>query len=464
MPSERFSPTVFDRAPGLPTWQILGAALCVGLALALPLQFHPEDWAGWLLCYATPLVFFAVPEFRADKRLLRAALIVLIVHQIFSIFNIYFIPLPGSEYDPMQFHGNAVSAIQTGAPLTFSVGSKFFDEYIQWFYTQFGISLFLGQELSVLAFALSCVVLVRLNMLLNEGRYRVGILLLFGLLPAVLLFCSLLLREAWQILFFLSSAYWVLRLRQQPSLKSFLCVLFYSLGLAIWHNGLAPYSALLILVSVYWGLGSGAFARYRWLRPVSMLGALLLIFGLITFAGGAGSAVSQAIASGSLVEYAAKYRAGTPENYRANYSGELDISSPVGILTSVPWLFFQYMFAPFPWQIGNVLDIDALLENLLRLLLLVFAWRRWRAAKGEAHSTLTFLFLLYFSSELLWSVGTVNWGTAIRHHIVAYGLLSLIGVPGLFRSLRFSPPTSPLLEEAGEDRSPPAAKKEDLFP
>ena len=31
-----------------------------------------------------------------------------------------------------------------------------------------------------------------------------------------------------------------------------------------------------------------------------------------------------------------------------------------------------------------------------------------------------------FFIETMWSVGTVNWGTASRHHVVSYGLLAIV--------------------------------------
>ena len=37
-----------------------------------------------------------------------------------------------------------------------------------------------------------------------------------------------------------------------------------------------------------------------------------------------------------------------------------------------------------------------------------------------------FIFLAYLFIETMWSVGTVNWGTASRHHVVTYGLLAIL--------------------------------------
>ena len=31
----------------------------------------------------------------------------------------------------------------------------------------------------------------------------------------------------------------------------------------------------------------------------------------------------------------------------------------------------------------------------------------------------------------MWALGTANWGTAVRHHVPAYGIIVLLGGPGL---------------------------------
>lgn len=35
------------------------------------------------------------------------------------------------------------------------------------------------------------------------------------------------------------------------------------------------------------------------------------------------------------------------------------------------------------------------------------------------------LYRLLCSLEMIWSIGTINWGTAIRHHLPVWGLLLL---------------------------------------
>ena len=114
----------------------------------------------------------------------------------------------------------------------------------------------------------------------------------------------------------------------------------------------------------------------------------------------------------------------------------LNTSSVLGIVKTIPMIFAQYMFAPFPWQVENVKDICALLESMLRFVLLFFAVSSWRGSSGDVRSYYSFLLIIYLGLELLWALGTINWGTAIRHHVLGHSVIVLLGGPGLILFMR----------------------------
>jgi hypothetical protein len=130
-----------------------------------------------------------------------------------------------------------------------------------------------------------------------------------------------------------------------------------------------------------------------------------------------------------------RYAAATIQG-RTTYGIMLDTSSVLGLVKTIPTVFVYYMFAPFPWQVKNVLDIHALLESMLRFALLLSALFSWRRSSGEVRSYYSFLFIVVLSLELVWALGTINWGTAIRHHVPGYGVIVLLGAPGLILFMR----------------------------
>jgi hypothetical protein len=99
-------------------------------------------------------------------------------------------------------------------------------------------------------------------------------------------------------------------------------------------------------------------------------------------------------------------------------------------------VFVEYMFAPFPWQVENAKDVWALLESMLRFVLLFFAVYTWRRSSGEVRSCYGFLLIVVLGLELGWALGTANWGTAARHHVVGHSVIVLLGAPGLILFIR----------------------------
>ena len=76
-----------------------------------------------------------------------------------------------------------------------------------------------------------------------------------------------------------------------------------------------------------------------------------------------------------------------------------------------------------PWRVENTPDFIVLLENLLRAVLIGMVLARIFFTSANTRKLLLFIFLSYLAHEAAWSLGTVNWGTALRHHVPGLGLL-----------------------------------------
>jgi hypothetical protein len=143
----------------------------------------------------------------------------------------------------------------------------------------------------------------------------------------------------------------------------------------------------------------------------------------------------KAFFSGEWLKYIAEYRAGLIEissSYaRANYGIMLDVSSPISLVKSVLLIYINYLFAPFPWQATNWLDIYAFAESLLRFVLIVFSIMSWYQADGVQRRIWGLFLVIYFSMTFLWAIGTVNYGTSIRHHVLTNWIIIILGGLGL---------------------------------
>jgi len=391
-----------------------------------------QDWAGWLLILFSFSIVLMWKHVRSDTKVLHAIWFCILLHHVVAYLNV-------TISDASGFHGEGVHYAGLSAPewmfrdAKVFTGAGIYEQFLGSFYRVFGPSLLFGEELSVLAFVLSCVVLVKLVDLLALRSFRVGIVLLFGLLPSAVIFRSVTLRESWQALFFLLFVYWTIKLRKRPGILILLFILMSASCMGFLHYGLARYSVYLIVISLYWGIFSRKMIVH-WPRSVRFLFAGLLIVCVIILSQKMGlfMTLEEAMEGGvgmrrALLSYT---------DVRTNFSFVLDTSSVFGIVTTVPMIFVEYMFAPFPWQVENVKDIYALLESMLRFVLLFSAVSSWCRSSGEVRSCYGFLLIVVLGMELVWALGTANWGTAIRHHVPGYSVIVLLGAPRLILFVR----------------------------
>ena len=204
--------------------------------------------------------------------------------------------------------------------------------------------------------------------------------------------------------------------------------------MAYLHHGLARYAIYLVVFGIYWGIFSRQVRNRFTPLIINLLLAGLLIACVIISSQKMGLLMSpgEGLEKGAdMRQTLLKYK-----EVRTNFSFILDTSSVFGIVTTFPMVFAEYMFAPFPWQAENVKDIWALLESILRFLLLFFAISSWRRSSGEVRRCYSFLLITVLGMELVWALGTASWGTAVRHHVPGYSVIVLLGVPGLFLFMR----------------------------
>ena len=391
-----------------------------------------QDWAGWLLMIFSFCVVLMWKHIRSDTKLVHAIWFCLVLHHAVAFLNAYAGPVIGADMDANSFHKYAVEISLLDDHVwdyaSFSSGRAVYTDCIGLFYRFIGSSILFGAELSVLAFVLSCVVLVKLVDFLDLRRFRVGIILLFGLLPSAVIFMSVTLRESWQTLFFLLSVYWAIRLQKRPGILVLSFLLMSVICLAVLHVGLFWYALYLILVSLCWGiLGHKMKVPLRFLLTGSLIACIIVL----------AQKMGWYMSVGDILDGADNFRQNAATiQARTTYGIMLDTSSVLGLVKTIPVVIVYYMFAPFPWQVENVVDIHALLESMLRFVLLFSAVYSWRRSSGEVRSYYSFLIAVVLSLEFMWALGTINWGTGIRHHVPEYGVIVLLGAPGLILFMR----------------------------
>lgn len=390
------------------------------MILVEALQILSKDLAGWLLfplAFAIPLIS---PKIRRNHPLLLTIWFTILLHQAAAAVDTYLFLLPGAEHDAVAFQKSAT--IWRFDPY---VMKEPYITFLQNLYEYLGESLFLGSECSVLAYALSTIFYHHLLLWLSLKERECALMLLYGTLPAPIIFCSVTLRESYQVANLLFLLYLISLIRAQPwRAELYLGVFLSVIGAALLHNAMGPFCLLIGGLGLLWSL-------YSRNKPAAVAGIVVLVAtclpGTPTYRFlSEHSVIMQQLDRGTLQNYAQNYRQGVNET-RAGYSVKIRMDSPIGFLKTAPLVLFYYMYSPLPWQASGPRDLYGLLESFLRMLLTAGFIFQFRKSNLEQRQRLVYLLVCFFSLEALWASGTANWGQAIRHRVVAWPILTLLG-------------------------------------
>ncbi len=377
-------------------------------------------------------------ELRNSLPMILSYWFVIAIHQTVAFTNAFLFTTLGAGKDAAMFHRVGVELAES-EDFYFSIGSQLYGNMLGLVYWLFGSSHFLGEQLSILAFALSCVVLIKLLRQLDLLHYQVSVLFVFGALPTMVLLGSITMRESYQILFFMLAVYFGIKMHLKGGINSNLFFLVLSaFVMGLFHKGLIVYMLFLVVLFMTFSLRPAvylwSFKKLRlsllFMLPVVLVGLLVAVELQIS-----GLGALSALANMEGAEYASNYRDSSVEA-RATYGVSLDTSSFFAFIFSIFVLYFYYLFSPFPWQIENILDVYAVLESVLRMVFLYYAVKHWRNASGIQRRLLGLMLFLFFSMTFLWAMGTTNYGTAMRHHMLSWWIIVVVGMPPLMVAVR----------------------------
>ena len=352
-----------------------------------------------------------------------------------AIWNGFFGPSIGAAGDALIFHEIAVQVSEFGLfDAKYNIGwvySIFLGSIYSWTVN----SIFLGSVLSCLAWLISALVLDKTIKLLGVSKkYRDLALVFYAFIPSSILFTSVTLREVYQLLFVNLLIYASLMILIQKNKKFWFLILFATIAMGSLHFGLVIYGTLGAILTFY-------FTSIRSNRAFS-LELLIFYVPAITFLTFGGINLILELVpfefENGLASAVEAYQSGHNEA-RAQYAFQPEINSNFDLALFIPVNLFQYMLEPMPWKVTTPLDLALFLENVVRCTLIFYAIIGLRKVGPALASPLLFLVLMFFALEMLWALGTVNWGSAVRHHIPALGILVIIGICFLDQGMHASP-------------------------
>jgi len=355
--------------------------------------------------------------------------IILVLIQSFYVF-------PGTSFDTQSFHLAAVEFseyIKSGNPLSDYNYRRgwVYSVFVGSFYSIFGESKILGGLLSALTWFLSAVISRKILLLFKLDDYRINLFLVCYviLLPISFYYTSLMLREVYMLLFvnllFLSIVSLLLNKKLLIKIFYFLIFLLSLILLLIFHKANLYFSIIflpLILIFIVLeylkkiNLTIIKLSKIYWLVILIIITVLIYNLGIL----------EQAF--NIIVDYQIGHFYKNTV-FRADYlfiHERVDLDYTLLTFISVFYNnIFNYLLQPTPIRITTFQDQILFLENLTRFSILIYViFNLFRNFQMKSFYIIGFMILA--TMEIVYASGTVNWGTASRHHVPTQGILLLL--------------------------------------
>ena len=368
------------------------------------------------------------------------------VTRIFMSITNFLLPYVGGATDSFKFHYCA------GLSAGYEISSQYWRLYCPYFfdstkiieafyvknilssvYLIFGHHVLIGNLFSCFVWLISAFLLVKILIKINiVSKYISYSLAFYSFVPSSIFYTSVILREPMQLLAINLSMFALIYFFYDRKIKYLILLLVSFFLITILHRALFFFILFLLLLFFIYLLIKSRLLGWIFLIPIIIvfyyIGAQLYVFFNFNdfFYDGFYKTVNSfryhaAISAGQAgdVNYASRsqYVLGSP-----NIKNIYDF-----LIIFIPKSLFQYFLEPIPYiRVLAVKDFLFFFENLTRFILVIFCFKNIFSTPKNAMLIFFIMFLSYFFIETMWSVGTVNWGTASRHHVVSYGLLAIV--------------------------------------
>ena len=382
---------------------------------------------------------FVSSHFRKNKNLIKIYWLIMVLYQIIAFTNAFLFRTTGADMDAHSFHVLATEISNSGVFL-FDSDANLYKNILGLLYWLTGPLHILGEQLSILSISISIIVFVKIIDLLKLNRYQTPLVFIYAALPTMFMLGSITLREPIQVFLLITAVYFGLKMKIYSNNKiiNFFFMLLFSVMMGLLHKALFLYSVVLIGVFLFWDINKInkkiRITKYRLIGFITTPIILYLFFQMSINSNASGAELFGMISSFDILDAIVKHRSVTPIG-RASYGIPLDTSSFITVIYSSFLIYFNYLFTPFIWQISSLSDIYAYLESILHMILIYYSIKLWKLEKGQMHQILGMLLILFFIMTLMWAFGTTNYGTGMRHKMLSWWMLALMGGPLFYQSI-----------------------------
>lgn len=290
------------------------------------------------------------------------------------------------------------------------------------FYRLTNCSRLLAQYLNVLMGMFFLVYLNKTLKIVNaENKIRKRLLVIATFMPNLIIFSSILLREAWIEMFVMMSIYHYVNwfIRDGKSYHAFMSLVF--VLCASWmHSGCVVIVIGYLLSFVFFERNTKQIKTSNTFIPslfLLSLFAAFLYYNASLFSDKFGS-ISNVAAEDMMVDmYTVTGDSGS------TYLSWLNVTTPLQAVFFSPLKMFYFLFSPIPFDWRNLLDVIAFtMDSMIYIFLFYQIYRNWTNSK-ENRYLICFLLISFFIATFVFAFGTIASGTAVRHRAKIIALL-----------------------------------------
>ena len=255
------------------------------------------------------------------------------------------------------------------------------------------------------------------------------IMLFSTCLPNDIMHTSVAMREAWQVLFVMLSAWLSIQFANIKDIR-FLIVLFVSLTcLGSLHPGL--YYLAILWPFIFWGTLKilKIYDRVDILLKIILTGLLFLILALFLVY----LVNSHANLLYKIFAYNTHMHLGG-----STYPTFLGPKNSAMVnLSHIPLSVLYYWFYPFPWEIHRIKDIYGCFLGIMRLFFILYSFYFiFKAPESRQRHLGWALLMILLIISVFFAIGTANYGTSMRHNILTFWGFVMLGTAGFYLHLQ----------------------------
>lgn len=345
-----------------------------------------------------------------------------ISYELVAYINSYVIDLKGASVDAEKFQTMALEWAQK-PEYKFDISVGFYVQLLGTVYLLFGDNEFFASQISVFALLFSA---LKLHGFLNSQgvRHNALIILVILMWPSLIPRGGTTLREP---LIILATIYFVIELTiffQDQRKRNMIKAVLSGFVLFLLHKATGLMSlAILVASGVYfvWGINASVLKKLAFIFASGTLMSIVLAI-ILSNSDLREMRVLVSVLGGDVEGMESMLGSKYDIDARARYEAPILFDSPLSFVFSVFRSVFYYMFQPFPTRVQTIFDVYAFLEVVIRGYLFFYIILNWR----KMHRSYRFAFISYMIITAVWAVGTTNYGTASRHHLMNFWILVVL--------------------------------------